>query len=250
MNTTLTLATLILATGTAAFAGGTIFSTFDADAEGWGTLNDARDFIWTDEFGNPGGAIRATDIGNGDYWYFAASDDYLGDQSVLQGGVLSWDIYGIQGNQNLTTRADVMIVGGGLQIGINIPVDFDPGVWTSWSVVLDDAADWRLVNSLAGGTLQSTPATDADIATVLADVTGLYIRGEYTNGADAAALDNVRLAPPPCGDVTGDGNVNLADLNLVLAMFGMDTSEGDANGDGTVNLADLNLVLAQFGGVC
>jgi len=52
------------------------------------------------------------------------------------------------------------------------------------------------------------------------------------------------------GDVTGDGTVNLADLNLVLANFGQQTSDGDATGDGVVNLADLNLVLANFGISC
>ncbi len=55
---------------------------------------------------------------------------------------------------------------------------------------------------------------------------------------------------PECADVTGELDVNLADLNLVLANFGQATSVGDANCDGQVNLADLNLVLAQFGTTC
>jgi hypothetical protein len=57
--------------------------------------------------------------------------------------------------------------------------------------------------------------------------------------------------PDPCAaDVTGDDAVDLADLNLVLANFGLDTSDGDADGDGQVNLVDLNLVLAGFGADC
>ncbi|MFG0292831.1 MAG: PQQ-dependent sugar dehydrogenase [Phycisphaerales bacterium JB050] len=52
------------------------------------------------------------------------------------------------------------------------------------------------------------------------------------------------------GDVTGDNNVDLADLNLVLANFGSSTSEGDVDGNGEVDLADLNLVLANFGSSC
>ena len=58
---------------------------------------------------------------------------------------------------------------------------------------------------------------------------------------------------PPCADVTGDGDVDLKDLNRVLALFGQDVTPGtasDANGDGTVDLQDLNLVLAQFGSSC
>lgn len=243
-------ASTLLAALLAVAASADVSSTFDFDDEGWGTLNDANNFTWTDEFTTIGGSIRATDQSTGQWWFFAASDAFLGDKSGYFGGELSWDIYGILGNQNTTNRADVMLVGGGLSIGVNVPVTPVNGQWTSWSVMLSTADNWRLVSSLANGTLGSTPATAEDIQTVLADLEGLYIRGEYTVGADSTALDNVHLAPPPCGDVTGDGNVDLADLNLVLANFGMDTDEGDANGDGTVDLADLNLVLAQFGGSC
>ncbi|MFG0291639.1 MAG: choice-of-anchor Q domain-containing protein [Phycisphaerales bacterium JB050] len=52
------------------------------------------------------------------------------------------------------------------------------------------------------------------------------------------------------GDVNGDGEVNLGDLNLVLANFGQELPFGDASGDGAVDLADLNIVLAAFGHSC
>lgn len=67
-------------------------------------------------------------------------------------------------------------------------------------------------------------------------------------GAGAAYRFDLPLGCP--GDATGDGAVDLADLNLVLANFGGATTEGDANGDGQVDLADLNLVLANFGSNC
>ncbi|MFG0262503.1 MAG: hypothetical protein ACF788_08950 [Novipirellula sp. JB048] len=59
-------------------------------------------------------------------------------------------------------------------------------------------------------------------------------------------------APTGCcaGDANGDGSVDLADLNLVLANFGTTTTVGDVTGDGVVDLADLNLVLANFGTNC
>lgn len=52
------------------------------------------------------------------------------------------------------------------------------------------------------------------------------------------------------GDINFDGQVDLQDLNLVLANFGDETFCGDTNGDGTVGLDDLNSVLAQFGSDC
>jgi len=245
-----TAASGLLAVTAMAFAGVTIQSTFDADEEGWSTLNDATSFTWTDQFGNPGGSIRATDQASGQWWFFAASDAYLGDMSAYFGGELSWDIYGILGNQSTTNRADVMLVGGDVAIGINRPVSPALGSWTSWSVKFDTSANWRLVSSLANGTLSSTSATVEDIEVALANLEGMYIRGEYTVGADSTALDNVRLAPPPCGDLNGDGDVNLSDLSILLSNFGFVTEFGDVNGDGVVNLSDLSILLSQFGGSC
>jgi agmatine/peptidylarginine deiminase len=56
---------------------------------------------------------------------------------------------------------------------------------------------------------------------------------------------------PACpADVSGDGGIDLADLNLVLGHFGQASSQGDTNDDGVVDLADLNTVLAAFGTLC
>lgn len=51
-------------------------------------------------------------------------------------------------------------------------------------------------------------------------------------------------------DVTGDGSIDLDDLDLVLTNFGQVTSEGDTNGDGVVNLDDLDALLTAFGTDC
>ena len=52
----------------------------------------------------------------------------------------------------------------------------------------------------------------------------------------------------PKGDVNGDGEVNIADINALIAIIlgGEDNSEGrsDVNGDGEVNIADINAVIA------
>lgn len=55
------------------------------------------------------------------------------------------------------------------------------------------------------------------------------------------------------GDVSGDGAVGSADLNIVLASFGDSVpvrSGGDLSGDGLVDSIDLNMILAAFGDVC
>lgn len=65
------------------------------------------------------------------------------------------------------------------------------------------------------------------------------------------------VAPPrpPCpGDVDGDGEVDLTDLSILLAHYGMAAgateSDGDMNGDGAVGLTDLSIMLANFGAQC
>jgi hypothetical protein len=48
------------------------------------------------------------------------------------------------------------------------------------------------------------------------------------------------------GDLDGDGNVDVADLLLLLASFGT-SSAGDCNGDGVTDVADLLILLSNFG---
>lgn len=83
----------------------------------------------------------------------------------------------------------------------------------------------------------------------------LYVGGDFFL-AGGIASENIARWGAPCvpvacfADVTGDGSVDLADLNLVLANFEQFTSEGNVNGDARVNLEDLNAVLAAFGTDC
>ena len=122
----------------------------------------------------------------------------LGNLSGLYGNSISYDLIGLTGNQALLgDRADVMISGAGMTIGIDFGVQPVLNEWVSVSTVVSADLDWRVVGDFADGALSATEATMEDIQAVLADVTGLYIRGEYTNGGDAMGLDNVNLVPTP-----------------------------------------------------
>ena len=56
------------------------------------------------------------------------------------------------------------------------------------------------------------------------------------------------------GDANADSVIGFADLNLVLANFGVSDGSafayGDVNNDGFVDFADLNILLARFGQSC
>jgi hypothetical protein len=55
------------------------------------------------------------------------------------------------------------------------------------------------------------------------------------------------LYTPTPGDLNIDGNVNFADLNVLLANYGLpgDASTGDIDGSGVVDFADLNQLLSN-----
>lgn len=210
MNKGVTLAAFATISGSLASAN--VSWTFNADTQGWGTLNDAREFAWDGAIGQPEGAIRARDRGTGAIWYYSAPVADFGDASRFYGGEVSWDILGITGNQtSIPDRADVMIVGGGVTIGIDVDVAPSTADWTSWSAVIDASAGWRTVSSLSNGTLSGTAATQAQIVAALSNLEGFYIRGEYTDGADRTALDNVLVVPGPAG-VAALGLAGLAGL--------------------------------------
>ncbi|MCK4872145.1 MAG: hypothetical protein KAS72_05435 [Phycisphaerales bacterium] len=54
----------------------------------------------------------------------------------------------------------------------------------------------------------------------------------------------------PCpGDLDGDGDVDQADLGILLAAYGLNGT-GDCDGDGDTDQADLGILLANYGTVC
>jgi hypothetical protein len=70
------------------------------------------------------------------------------------------------------------------------------------------------------------------------------VQGNVGNPGNIPPETPVFLVP---GDLNGDGQVNVQDLNIVLSVFGLDDAQGDANHDGRTDFLDLSLVLANFG---
>ena len=50
------------------------------------------------------------------------------------------------------------------------------------------------------------------------------------------------------GDVNGDGEVNIADINAVITVIltNGDKTAADVNGDGEVNIADINAIISHI----
>ncbi len=171
------------------YLGVKIDSTFDTGLDGWSFVADVKAFDWVDTGGNPGGYVEAVDYATGAVWYFVAPEKFLGDKSAYAGGELEFDLK----QSSLSSQFDdddIVITGGGKTIALS--TEDNPGLeWTHYAVSLDTDSDWRL------GSVSGEAASQADIDAVLADVTSLWIRGEYVNGGDTGGLDNVRLSPDP-----------------------------------------------------
>ena len=188
-----------IATITSASTAGVAYAFTDG-SQGWGIVNDGTGFEWDNTIGNNElGAIRARDVVSGNIWLFSAPVEDLGNLSGLYNNSISYDILGITGNHtNLGgDRADIILTGGGISIGIDAGTQPVNDQWTSASALVSVDADWRIISSFADATLTGSLATEGQIQSVLADMTGLYIRGEYTNGGDSTAIDNVDLVPAP-----------------------------------------------------
>jgi hypothetical protein len=119
-----------------------------------------------------------------------------------------------------------------------------------------DRNEWRAFRQGGTDRVGVTPGSPAFAATDFGDAGRMIVGGEFTDAAGADANRIARwticadLSIPCSGDTNDDGEVDLADLNAVLANFGQVSDDGDTNGDGTVDLADLNTVLAVFGTEC
>jgi len=235
---TLSCLTLSALAATVSFAQ-PIASTFDADAEGWSTDLDARNFEWRATGGNPGGHVHAVDIGSGQYWRFEAPASYLGNLSDRYGQTLSYDLIQTGSIGTVTNQPDVLIEGAGQTLVKNYGTA-PGGEWTSFAVTLDVAGDWRL------GSVSGEPADEATIRGVLADVTGLLIRGEFRVGADAAGLDNVAITSPCPAEITGDGVLDLGDVQAFVTLFLAQDLAADFNPDGVIDNGDISAFVAAF----
>lgn len=179
-------------------------SRFISGLDKWTTYGDAQGFRWNDVLGVPAGCLEAVDAQAGSWWGFAAPAHFLGNQSAMYGGTLSFDVGPLSVDGTGADQADVTLKGGGVTIVIDLPNPV-AGFWNFRSVRLSGAAGWR-VNTLSG-----RAATESEVRAVLGSMDSLSIRGEFATGPDQCFLDNVRLERCPT-DFNADGRVDSDDF--------------------------------------
>ena len=169
-------------------------STFETDEDGWRITGDAQgdgtapDYL--ESGGSPGGHICANDNVAGGTWYFSAPAKFLGDRAGAYGGTLAFDIKQSSTDDQFA-QDDIVLRNGTTTIVYDFGNAADhPGTdWTGYSVPLDASDPGWTYDS--GGDV-----SPAAFRTLLGNLTGLSIRGEYVSGSDTGCLDNVELASP------------------------------------------------------
>ena len=129
-----------------------------------------------------------------------------------------------------------------------------------------DGIDWvTLWFNPAGGSISDSSWAEVsfDLSAVADDEPTVYVRwclGPTDAGTTYPGwnIDDIEIwgndtNPQIVGDLDGDCDVDLADLQALLAHYGQGGAgygEGDLDGNGQVDLADLQLLLANYGLVC
>jgi anti-sigma factor RsiW len=165
-----------------------IVTDFTRSSAGWTISGDAGGLQRTATFvatgGQPGGHVTATDDVTGVTWFWRAPAAYHGDLSAAYGRTLTFNIKQ-SSVENPFDDADVVMRSDGRTVYFDLAVD--PGAeWSSYRIGLRASAGWR---DAATGAI----ATERELREVLANVTDLLIRGEYSRGADVGDLDNVEF---------------------------------------------------------
>ncbi|MBL7862704.1 MAG: gliding motility-associated C-terminal domain-containing protein [Cyclobacteriaceae bacterium] len=180
-----------------------IVSTFNVNAEGWTTPNDADGTItYVATGGNPGGFVSGSPfvfVGGAGTFYipfnFVAPAAYLGNRSAYYNGTLRYDI------QQSSTGAPNVYAEVTIANNLGILLYYFPTIpnqpvappgWSTFSVTLNNALGfWKTTNSATGPV-----ATEAQLLGVLSDLAALEIRGLYRNANTINRLDNVSMRPP------------------------------------------------------
>lgn len=186
-------------------------SQFDTGPEGWTVAGDATPPRWFAP-----GYIEATDLGNGQSWYWNAPSQFLGNQ--LGAISLSFSLQATPPAPGSRTNWDVVLIGAGRVLAMDLPAYPNDTSWAGYNINFA-AGNWSVIASNPSQGLV-TPlalrtATPADMQSVMSHLDQLYIRGEYSTNIDTGRLDNVVLAAVPEPETWA---MLLAGLSLVAAV--------------------------------
>ena len=115
---------------------------------------------------------------------------------------------------------------------------------------LDGGTTWERAYTIDSLDVAEVPEKSRYLATWNLNLTSaqpaIFRISMIGGGSGNNYIDDIALYyNDPTGDVNGDGEVNIADVNAVidLILTGRVSASGDVNGDGEVNIADINAII-------
>ncbi len=188
-------------------------------------------------------------------WTVSGANTFSAGTTVSGGTLVVGNAAGLgTGALTVHTASTVQLLAG-LTSDVHLPsitLDGSTGAWAGTVDLTNDAlivtpTDVTTVAAVLGQLQDQvnygkTNGTGGIIASALASNLGLAVLPSGTTG--------VLVAPDILGDATGDGKVDLNDLNTILNHLGTATSlwtNGNFDGAATIDLNDLNDVLNHLG---
>ncbi len=182
-----------------------VFDTFDSGTSGWiSEDNGTNNVTWSATGGTPDGHIRLLDKTSG-WGYFEAPAKYL--VPLEYGGLFTF-------NLRVANNADdpegtpyypniynvrTALQGNGFTLINELSPPPSTDAWTTYNFTLDEGEfnGWRVFSDLAQNYhLGATQATEAQFKGVIANLTGLFIAGDYSDGftdLDPSVIDETWL---------------------------------------------------------
>lgn len=193
MRTFKTFVPVLMLAGAVSLVRAEIRSSFDTDAEGWVVVSLPASGPFTTPLATNAATFNACGYVQSDdpttvtsFWQAPAR--FLGARSASYGLTLEWDVkIAPLAGKMIDASPEVVLLGAGLALVIDAGPAPPPGVWTHYRVTLDERAAWKKDN-LAG-----VAPTRAEFQAALASLTALRLCGEYVEGSEVDALDNVVL---------------------------------------------------------
>ena len=157
-----------------------ISSEFTLGLDGWVAVADGTVSV-------EDGLLKLVDKALGQITFFGAPAKYLGDKLSYYNGKINYTIK-VNYFTNVFPEGAIQLIGGGLTLVADLPNgSLVPGVFTNVEYNLNTTTPWKL-NTMSGAL-----ATEAQIQTVLANLTNLNICGEFSDNTDTSYLSTVSL---------------------------------------------------------
>lgn len=139
------------------------------------------------EFASGGHIILSEKDGDGKTLYFQAPNKFMGDHKIAFGGSIRFGIRQMA-TEGIEAQFPLIVLSSKTTILFYIPQWFPGPYWERIKVPLSADPCW--FNMTSGF---KRPATNEDIASVLADIAEFWIRAEFHEGPDRAELAEVRI---------------------------------------------------------